>query len=206
MYLEAGIVPARFQVQRQVLNLLQYILQQPPESLLYKVYKALENHPTKNDWLCGALKCLETFEMNLTMEEIKVMKSNKYKHTVKVQAQKAALKYLLNKQVNGKKGKFISFTNIQMADYLSPECQLSVQNKTDMFSFRCEMNNLPNNFGKAELCELSCTQPMNNEHLLNCVYLNEGRVHNVSLEQLRNGNISEKFKLLKYYKTTLEKE
>ena len=44
LYLEAGIIPARFQVQRQVLNLLHYIAQQPKESLLYKVYKSLENH------------------------------------------------------------------------------------------------------------------------------------------------------------------
>ena len=47
LYLETGIIPARFQIQRQVLNLLQYIVQQPPESLLYKAYNALENHPTK---------------------------------------------------------------------------------------------------------------------------------------------------------------
>ena len=55
--------------------------------------------------------------------------------------------------------------------------------------------NLPNNFGKAELCELSCPEPMNNEHLLNCVYLNEGKVNNGSLEQLRNGNINEKIEV-----------
>ena len=126
------------------------------------------------------------------MDEIKAMKSTKFKYIVKVQAQKAAFKYLLDKQINGKKGKYISYEQIHMADYLSPECNLSVQDKTDMFSFRCEMNNLPNNFGKAELCELSCPEQMNNEHLLNCVYLNEGRVNNGSLEQLRNGNINEK--------------
>ena len=47
---------------------------------------------------------------------------------MKVQAQKAALKYLLDKQTSGKKGKFISYKLIQMADYLSPECHLSVEN------------------------------------------------------------------------------
>ena len=42
-----------------------------------------------------------------------------------------------------------------MADYLTPECPLSVQDKADMFAFRSEMNILPNNFGKKDLCELS---------------------------------------------------
>ena len=47
LYLESGMIPARFQVQRQALNLLQYILQQPSHSLLYKVFEALEKHPTR---------------------------------------------------------------------------------------------------------------------------------------------------------------
>ena len=97
-YMETGIVPARFQVQRQVLNLLQYIVQQPQESLLYKVYKSIENHPTRNDWLVCAKKCLETFEIKLTIEQIRVMKSNKFKHIVKQQAEKVAFKYVLEKQ------------------------------------------------------------------------------------------------------------
>ena len=109
---------------------------------------------------------------------------------MKLQAEKVALRYLLEKQLNGKKGKYIKYTQIHLADYLTPECNLSVPNKSDMFSFRCEMNNLPNNFGKADLCELSCQELMNNDHLLKCIYLNEGRDTNVTLEQLRNGNIN----------------
>ena len=65
-----------------------------------------------------------------------------------------------------------------------------------MFSFRCDMNKLPNNFGKEELCELSCPEIMNNEHLLNCVYLNEGKHNKLQLEQIRNGDISDKIEVL----------
>ena len=68
LYLETGMIPARFQIQRQVLNLLQYILQQPAESLLFKVFKALENHPTRKDWLSGAKEVLQTFEIYLTIK------------------------------------------------------------------------------------------------------------------------------------------
>ena len=50
------------------------------------------------------------------------------------------------------------------------------------------MNDLPNNFGKTDLCEFACNDQMNNEHLLNCVHLNENKVNILTLEQLRNGN------------------
>ena len=56
----------------------------------------------------------------MTIEEIKSMKPTKFKHIVKVQANKAAFEYLLDKQKQGKKGKFISYKQIQMADYLLP--------------------------------------------------------------------------------------
>ena len=46
-----------------------------------------------------------------------------------------------------------------------------------MFSYRCEMNDLPNNFGKTDLCEFACNDQMHNEHLLNCVHLNENKVN-----------------------------
>ena len=36
-YLEAGIHPARYQIHRMMLDLLQYILQQPKDSLIYNI-------------------------------------------------------------------------------------------------------------------------------------------------------------------------
>ena len=54
------------------------------------------------------------------------------------------------------------------------------------------MNNPPYNFGKSELCELLCHKLINNEHLMTCSYLNKERNNTVCLEQLRNGNITQK--------------
>ena len=197
LYLETGMLPARFQVQRQVLNLLQYILQQPPDSLLFKVFKALENHPTKKDWLSGAREILQNFEIKMSFEEITIMKAAKYKNIVKLQARNIAFKYLLEKQEKGKKGKLISYHQIEMADYLLPECTLSGNDKTDLFAFRCEVNILPNNFGNSDLCEFSCKEFMNNEHLLNCPVLNEGQAISLKIEQVLNGNIEEKIQVLR---------
>ena len=186
------MIPARFQVQRQVLNLLQYILKQPTTSLLFRVFKALENHPLKNDWLSGAKKVLESFEINLSFIEIQQMNPTKFKSIVKNQSRGAAFKYLLDKQENGQKGKHINYTKNEMVDYLLPECSLSVSEKTEIFAFRCEMNSLPNNFGNSDLCDLSCQEPMNNTHLLSCPILNDGQACKLKLEQILNGNIDDK--------------
>ena len=125
------------------------------------------------------------------------MKSTQYKSLVKRQATKAAFDYLQQKQKKGKKGRLIKYENIQMVDYLLPECSLSVMDKTEMFAFRCEINDLPNNFGKSELCEFSCQELMNNEHLLTCAHLNKGQLHNLNMENIRNGNMIEKIQALK---------
>ena len=185
------MLPARYQVQRQVLNLLQYILQQPTDSLLYKVYKALENHPTRKDWLGGAREILQDFEIKFTFEHIQIMKPSKFKNIVKMQARKTGFQYPLEKQ-RGKKGKHIAYHQIEMSDYLLPECSLSGTDKTEMFAFLCEVNTLPNYFGNSDMCEFSCQEFMNNEHLLNCPVLNEGQPTRLLIEQILNGNIEEK--------------
>ena len=98
-----------------------------------------------------------------------------------------------------------SYHKIEMADYLLPECSLSVKDKTELFAFRCEMNILPNNFGNTDLCEFQCQELMNNEHLLGCLYLNNRQPTILKLENILNGNIIEKIEVLRILQTNTEK-
>ena len=93
-----------------------------------------------------------------------------------------------------------------MSYYLLPERSLSVSDKIYMFAFWCEMNDLPNNFGKSELCEFSCQDIMNNDHLLSCVHLNQGQTHNLEMNEIRYGNILEKIEVLKKFQNNSEKK
>jgi hypothetical protein len=79
LYLEAGMVPARYQIQRQVLNFLHYILQQPSNSLVYRVFEAMKMNPTRGDWSSFALGLVDKFDLKITITEIKKMKSNQFK-------------------------------------------------------------------------------------------------------------------------------
>ena len=47
LYLETGFVPARFQVQRQMLNHLHYILNQPQHSVLSRMYETQRKKESK---------------------------------------------------------------------------------------------------------------------------------------------------------------
>ena len=105
MYLEAGMVPARYQVQRQVLNFLHYILQQPDTSPIHRVFIAMQMNPTKGDWACFALELLEKFNMNMTITDIKKMKSNQFKSLDNENMQKIAFLELTQKTEKLAEGK-----------------------------------------------------------------------------------------------------
>ena len=148
LYLESGIVPARYQVQKQVLVFLQHILQQPRNSIMYKMFEALLQNPTKGDWAENALELIKKFKLNLTLNEIQGMSPSLFKRLVKRKMEEVAFKELQKKQQGGKKGKLIEYKFLAMADYLLPEVQLSTENICQLFSLRTEMNENPINYGE----------------------------------------------------------
>ena len=91
-----------------------------------------------------------------------------------------------------------------MVDYMKPNCDLSVQEKIEMFSFRSEMNDLPFDFGRKENCEQGCQTPMNNEHCLNCPKLNE--IPNLlEYSNIQNGTLRQKIEVFQRLKLNLQK-
>ena len=67
---------------------------------------------------------------------------------VKRQVEKMAVKNLTEKQKDGKKGQGINYTHIEKADCLLPECEISNDEKIELFHIRTEMNDLPFNYGR----------------------------------------------------------
>ena len=112
LYLETGFVPARFQIQRQMLNLLHYILQQPQGSLLYRMFEVQRKYPTQGDWTSEVSKLIISHK--LSIHEIKKnMKESQFKNITKKKAKLAAFQYLLDKLQNRKKGNKIIYTKLQ---------------------------------------------------------------------------------------------
>ena len=73
LYLEMGVLPIRFIIMSRRINYLHYILNQPKESLLFRVFKAQLDNPVKNDWIETVKQDFETLNMKLDMDGIKAM-------------------------------------------------------------------------------------------------------------------------------------
>ena len=151
LYLESGIYPARYIIHRKMLSFLKYILNQPNDSILYRMFKVQKENPTKGDWVSSVEELLKIYEINFTFVEIKSMKSSLYKGLVKRQVEKTAFKNLLNKKENDQKGSNIEYTSMKLADYLHPECEIYLADKYEIFSIRSEMNDFPSNYGNQTL-------------------------------------------------------
>ena len=198
MYLETGLVPARYQINRQALNYLHYILNQPNDSILQRMFNSMVRKPTKGDWAGYAIGLIEKYELNLSLQEIKETGSSLFKKLVKRQTIKIAFKELIERQAKGEKGRQIIYEGLNMADYLLPEAALTVLEKQELFAIRTEMNPNPYNFGNKIQCEKGCQEAQDNAHILNCAKTNLNR-NIYKLEDILNGSLNLKIKILKSF-------
>ena len=118
--LESGLIPARDQGHRQVLNFLHYILQQPRNSVLCRIFETRLKNPTKEYWASAATIIVVKYDMKLNIEEIQTMKSG----------QKTKNIWWTNSK--GKEnGILMRYYSLQMADYLLPESNLNTTDKIE---------------------------------------------------------------------------
>ena len=61
---------------------LQYLLQEKSDSLLYKCFKAQSEHPVKGDWVEKIKKDIDEVNLDIPLDEIKVMSTEAYKQKV----------------------------------------------------------------------------------------------------------------------------
>ena len=205
LYLESGMIPARYQVHRQMINFLQYLLIQPDSSLLNRVFIAQKHNPTRGDWVQNVTKLLSEYDIKMTLSEIRNMKPSLYKSMVKRKVHDKAFKDLIKKKNDGQKGSLIKYEKLEMATYLLSKSNISVKDKIEMYAIRCEMNELPFNYGEKTNCEMGCqAQVMNNEHILNCPALNCD-ASRMNITEILNGNNKQKLKTLNKFKENMKR-
>ena len=122
-YLELGIYPLRFEIIKRKIVFLQYILKQDKDSMLYEVFKATSENPSKNDFVKTCLKYLEVLDIKMTFEEIGKMSDNKFKQIVKQKTEEAAFKHLIQEKNKQKKISHVNYTKLTMQEYLVEGCK-----------------------------------------------------------------------------------
>ena len=146
LYLEIGIVPARFVIKQRKVIYLKHILMQSESSLLKKVANAQIKLPSKVDWISEISKTLEELDINKTFEEIKIMPKKILSNMVKLSIEKLAFSYLIAIQKQKKKGKEINYSNISLQPYFRPRENINLTSQREIFALRSKMNNIEANF------------------------------------------------------------
>ena len=183
---------------------MQYIFQQSEESILYQVLEAQRIQPVRGDWYSECCNILEFFEINLGPEEIKSMTRPQFKRLTKQKSEEIAYSELIQKKENGSKGSTLKYgPKLQLADYLCPNNQLSVDDQVQIFQIRSQINPLPGNKGEREPCVTGCGELMSNFHIFQCEVLNTEEHTNI--ENLINGDIYEMKKTLNRWNQNLKK-
>ena len=118
-YLELGVIPIRFEIMKRKLLFLQYILKQGKDTMIYKILRAIEENPIKNDFVNKCKKYLELLKINITLDKIKNMTKLQLKKILKEKIQNEAFMYLRNQQAKQEKIKDIQYKELKMQDYLA---------------------------------------------------------------------------------------
>ena len=204
LYLSVGQYPARFELQKIRLLYLKYILEQDEESKLKKFFNLQIEKPSRGDWASTCLNDLKQLNLTLSMEEIKLMSKYKFATMLKSKIQKNALTYLTEKQ--GKKGKEIKYTCLEMEEYLKPiNNSLSIDLKRDLFAVKNRMIDIPYNFPRSEKRTLCvCGEKEDMQHIYNCELLNKEKQEKLPYDRIYNGNLKQQIEIFKIFKQNLE--
>ena len=91
---------------------------------------------------------------------------------VKEKCRESAYKYLMKKR--GSKGSEIEYSRIEMAQYLLPNKNLTIDEQRELFAVRNRMVDIPSNFSTKEnnLSKCVCQQKEDMQHIYICEYLN----------------------------------
>ena len=135
LYLELGQIPLRFEIMKLRLFFLKYILNQDSNSLIFKFLQLQIEKPVRYDWASTCVQDLKKLKMNITFEDIKKVSKNQYKNMIRIKCKELALEYLLKNR--GSKGKEIDYKEIQTAEYLLPNNEITIeeQRKTRLSCF-----------------------------------------------------------------------
>ena len=115
-YLDLGILPIRYEIMRRKLAFLQYLLQQDKESMIYKILKATNEDPSKNDFVQTCKKYLKSLDIDLSFEKIGTMSKMSWKNLLKEKTRLEAFKYLESEKLKQSKICDISYEKLEIQE------------------------------------------------------------------------------------------
>ena len=100
--------------------------------MVYRIFKAIEENPIKNDFVFTSKKYLEILKIKTNFEEIATMSKNELRKLLKENTKYEALVYLKSQQMGQEKIKNIIDKKLKMQDYLAEGDRNSLVSKVNL--------------------------------------------------------------------------
>ena len=163
---------------------------------------------SKGDWVSSCKENFQQLEIDFSFDEIKAMSVNKFKNIICKKLKKEAFQYLMNRR--GQKGSEISYKDIETAEYLLPDNNLTIINKRRIFLIRNRMLDIPSNFSsnknknKNNEFNCFCGNFKDMKHIYECQLLNIEEPSE-KYEQIFTGNIEQQIIVFRRFENNFEK-
>ena len=108
-YLELGCLPLRYLIMKKRIMFLHYIVNQDPNSMLYRFLMTQMKGSKKKDWIVQVLKDLKELKIDEDLEKIKLIKKSKFKNTVDKKIKQKAFDDLIIQKDSHSKVKDIKY-------------------------------------------------------------------------------------------------
>ena len=138
------------------MNFLHYILSDKEESLLSNIFRAQCDNPVKGDWVTTVQNDLKELELDISFEPIKAFTKDEFRIKEKKLVRRKAFEYLQNLQQTHSKAMPLKYAELSLQDYLKPDSDMTMREKTFTFAARSRMLELKCNFKDGKK-DLKCT-------------------------------------------------
>ena len=209
MYLELGCVPYRDLIQKRRLMFLFYILKQDPHSIINRFFESQKNHETSKDWVSTVRRDLREIQIDLSFEEIKLLKKQEFKKIIKQKIETNAKKKLEEKKSNHSKVMNLKHGYFGIQKYLKQsKMQISVEERQLIFKLRSRVTNVRMNYkGMYEewSCQVCHEENETQEHILQeCKIMNKNDLEKIEYEKINHGHVEEMLKIARKFKRNLQ--
>ena len=211
LYLELGVIPYRDIIRGRRLTFLHYILNQDPNSVIFKVLEAQIDNQTSKDWVTTVLEDLKALELEATFADIRGIKKMKWKNIVKNIIKEKALEHLnLRKQKHSKVNK-LKHNKLEMQSYfLGNELNITKDEIRLIFQIRSRVikikSNMKGSFENYE-CEVCLKENESQEHIYNCIEIWKIRNEKRSFYNYNNiytGDTKQKLEIARVFRQNMK--
>jgi hypothetical protein len=172
LYLELGVIPIHIILKSRRIKYLHYLATQPEGSMLYKVFISQWKYPVKGDWTEEVKTNMKDFEIDMSLDELKLKSTDSFKRIVKIKTKEFTMNYLLQLKDGHTKMDNLNYGELSLQSYLK-DSRIPVAEARNLYRYRTRCakykENMKSSYMHTSLaCPLCLVQPDTQKHSLEC--------------------------------------